>query len=59
MDVAHRDNDLQELLFMGLLKRGVYTAARGMINVGLAHTDDQLAQAFDALDETLTAIGAN
>lgn len=59
MDVAYRDNDLQELLFMGLLKRGVYTAARGMINVGLAHTDEQLAQTFDALDETLTAISAN
>ena len=44
---------------MGLLKRGVYTAARGMINVGLAHNDEQLAQTFDALDETLTAISAN
>ncbi len=56
-DVARRDDALQELLFLGLLQRGVYTAARGMMNLGLAHTDDQLAAALDALDETLTAIG--
>ena len=40
----------------GLLERGVYTAFRGMINVGLAHTDDQLAAALDALDDTLRSI---
>jgi hypothetical protein len=28
-----------------------------MMNVGLAHTDDQLATALDALDDTLRAIG--
>jgi hypothetical protein len=27
--------------------------------VGLAHTDDQLARALDALDETLSAIAGN
>jgi hypothetical protein len=27
-----------------------------MVNVGLAHTDDQLATALDALDDTLTEL---
>ena len=47
---------LQELVYLGLLEHGVYTAARGMVNVGLAHTDDQLATALDALDDTLRDI---
>ena len=47
---------LQELVYLGLLERGVYTATRGMINVGLAHTDDQLAAALDALDDCLVAL---
>jgi glutamate-1-semialdehyde 2,1-aminomutase len=51
--IARRDQTLQELVYLGLLQRGVYIAARGMINVGLAHSDDQLASALDALDETL------
>jgi glutamate-1-semialdehyde 2,1-aminomutase len=55
-EVFGRDNHLQELVFLGLLERGVYTAARGMMNLGLAHTDDQLATALDALDDCLTAI---
>jgi glutamate-1-semialdehyde 2,1-aminomutase len=55
-DVANRDIELQELLFFGLLERGVYIAARGMVNLGLAHTDDQLAQFLDALAETLTTL---
>jgi glutamate-1-semialdehyde 2,1-aminomutase len=41
--MAKRDAVLQDLLFLGLLERGVYIAHRGMMNVGLAHTDDQLA----------------
>jgi glutamate-1-semialdehyde 2,1-aminomutase len=51
-----RDHVLQELVYLGLLERGVYTAFRGMVNVGLAHTDDQLATALDALDDTLTEL---
>ena len=54
--VDARDAALQESVFFGLLARGVYTAPRGMITVGLAHTDDQLAAALDALDECLTSI---
>jgi hypothetical protein len=27
-----------------------------MMNVGLAHTDDQLAQALDALDDTVRSL---
>ena len=38
-DVGRRDPVLQELLYFGLLQRGVYTAFRGMVNVGLAHSD--------------------
>ena len=48
-----RDNDINELLYLGLLERGVYIAARGMMNVGLAHTDEQLATALDRLDDLL------
>lgn len=57
--VGARDNELQELVFHGLLERGVYIAARGMMNLGLAHTDDQLGRTLDALDDTLRAIAAN
>lgn len=52
-----RDHDLQERLFLGLLEHGVYSAPRGMFNLGLAHTDDQLATVLDALDETVIALG--
>ncbi len=54
--MAQRDAVLQDLLFLGLLERGVYIAHRGMMNVGLAHTDDQLAAALDALDDTLRSL---
>ena len=56
IDVAKRDNELQELLFFGLLERGVYTAARGMMNLSLPLTDDQLAKVLDALDETVKTL---
>jgi len=55
-EVATRDNALQELVFLGLLERGVYTAARGMMNLSLTHTDDQLSQVLDALDDTLASL---
>ena len=55
-DVANRDNALQELLFFGLLERGVYTAARGMMNLSLPLSDDQLAEVLEALDDTLSII---
>lgn len=51
-----RDNDINELLYLGLLERGVYIAARGMMNVGLAHTDEQLATALDRLDDLLSEL---
>jgi glutamate-1-semialdehyde 2,1-aminomutase len=52
-EAAQRDPALQELIFLGLYQRGIYTAARGMINLSLALTDEQLAAALDALDDTL------
>ena len=55
-DVAKRDEALQEMLYLGMLERGVYIAARGMMNVGLAHTDDQLSRALLALDDLLASI---
>lgn len=55
-DVAQRDADLQELLFFGLLERGVYSASRGMMNLSLTVTDDQLATVLDALAETLQSL---
>lgn len=51
-----RDEVLHELVYFGLLERGVYTAFRGMVNVGLAHTDDQLADVLDRLDDCLAAL---
>jgi len=53
-EAAERDAALQELIFLGLYERGVYTAPRGMINLSLAVTDAQLATALDALDDTLS-----
>jgi glutamate-1-semialdehyde aminotransferase len=56
-EAADRDATLQELIFLGLLQRGIYTAPRGMINLSLAHTDDQLATALEALADCLDAVG--
>ena len=53
---AGRDLALQELLFLGLYERGIYTAPRGMMNLSLALTDDQLAATLDALDDVLLAV---
>jgi len=55
-DVAQREADLQELLFFGLLERGVYSASRGMMNLSLTVTDDQLATVLDALTDTLQSL---
>ena len=55
-EAAQRDPALQELLFLGLYERGIYTAPRGMINLSLALTDDHLVKSLDALDATLTDI---
>jgi glutamate-1-semialdehyde 2,1-aminomutase len=53
-EAATRDNALQELLYFGLIERGVYLAARGMMNLSLPLDDDQLSTALDALDDVLT-----
>ncbi|MFZ9765551.1 MAG: aminotransferase class III-fold pyridoxal phosphate-dependent enzyme [Ilumatobacteraceae bacterium] len=55
-EVAQRDSVLQELLYLGLLERGVYSASRGMMNLNLPHTDDQLAEVLAALTDTLTSL---
>jgi glutamate-1-semialdehyde 2,1-aminomutase len=58
VEAAERDPALQELIFLGLYRRGVYMAPRGMINLSLALTDAQLRTALDALDETLFELGS-
>jgi glutamate-1-semialdehyde 2,1-aminomutase len=55
-EAAERDAALQELLFLGLYRRGIYLAPRGMMNLSLAVTDDQLRTALGALDETLSRL---
>jgi glutamate-1-semialdehyde 2,1-aminomutase len=57
MLALHGDTpELQELLFLGLYLRGIYVAPRGMVNLSLPLTDDQLAAALTALDETLSEL---
>jgi hypothetical protein len=46
-------------LFFGLLERSVYSASRGMMNLSLTVTDDQLATVLDALTDTLQSIRNN
>ena len=57
-EAARRDAALQELIFLGLYRRGIYTAPRGMINLSLAVTDAQLTTALAALDDTLSALAS-
>ncbi len=58
-EAARRDAVLQELIFLGLYERGVYAAPRGMINLSLPLTDDQLAAALAALDDALAGAGGH
>jgi glutamate-1-semialdehyde 2,1-aminomutase len=51
VDAADRDAILQELVYLGLLSRGFYTAPRGMVNLSLPLTDDDLAAFLEALDD--------
>jgi len=52
-DLLDRDPALQEALFLALLARGVYTAPRGSLNLGLAVTEWDLDHYINALDESL------
>ena len=52
-DLLEADPVLQEALFLALLQRGVYTAPRGSINLGLAITEWDLDHYLNALDESL------
>lgn len=56
MSLHTPDPDLLEQIYFGLLERGVYIARRGMMNLGLAHDDDQLAAALAALTSTLASL---
>ena len=58
MLALHGDTaELQELIFLRLYLRGIYTAPRGMVNLSLPLTDEQLAAALAALDDTLDELG--
>lgn len=52
-DLVERDPVLQEALFLSLLHRGVYTAPRGSLNLGLATTEWDLDHYLNALDDSL------
>jgi glutamate-1-semialdehyde 2,1-aminomutase len=52
-DLLDRDPHLQEALFLSLLQRGVYTAPRGSLNLGLAITEWDLDHYLNALDDSL------
>jgi glutamate-1-semialdehyde 2,1-aminomutase len=52
-DLLERDPVLQEALFLALLQRGVYTAPRGSLNLGLAITEWDLDHYLNALDDSL------
>ncbi|MGZ4674876.1 MAG: aminotransferase class III-fold pyridoxal phosphate-dependent enzyme, partial [Ilumatobacteraceae bacterium] len=52
-DLLEKDAVLQEALFLSLLQRGVYTAPRGSLNLGLAITDRDIDHYLGALDESL------
>jgi glutamate-1-semialdehyde 2,1-aminomutase len=56
---ADKDPELQEMLFLGLLRRGIYIAPRGMINLSLPVTDDQLATFLGALDDFCQELAAS
>jgi glutamate-1-semialdehyde 2,1-aminomutase len=57
MLALHADSpELQEIVFLGLYVRGIYTAPRGMINLSLPLTDEQLVAALTALEETLAEL---
>jgi glutamate-1-semialdehyde 2,1-aminomutase len=57
MLALHADTpELQELVFLGLYLRGIYTAPRGMVNLSLPLTDEQLAHALEVLDDTLAEL---
>ena len=52
-DLLERDPVLQEALFLSLLQRGVYTAPRGSVNLGLAITEWDIDHYLNALDDSL------
>ena len=56
---ADKNPALQEMLFLGLLRRGIYIAPRGMINLSLPVTDDQLAAFIDALADLCQELAAS
>ena len=57
MLALHGDTpELQELLFLGLYLRGVYIAPRGMVNLSLPLTDEQLQAGLAALEDTLAEL---
>jgi glutamate-1-semialdehyde 2,1-aminomutase len=57
MLALHGDTpELQELVFLGLYERGIYIAPRGMINLSLPLTEEQLGAVLAALEETLAEL---
>ncbi|MEY2443927.1 MAG: hypothetical protein QOE00_507, partial [Ilumatobacteraceae bacterium] len=57
-DLLEKDGVLQEALFLALLQRGVYTAPRGSLNLGLAVTESDIDHYLGALDDALGELSA-
>jgi glutamate-1-semialdehyde 2,1-aminomutase len=55
-DLSGADERLRELLFLDLLDRGYYIAARGYVALSLAVTDEQLDGFVAAVDEATSRI---
>jgi len=57
-DLAESDDRIRELVFLGLLERGIYIARRGFIALMLTHSDDELATFKRAFTEVAIEIKA-
>ncbi|MEY2554047.1 MAG: glutamate-semialdehyde -aminomutase, partial [Ilumatobacteraceae bacterium] len=57
-DLLEKDGVLQEALFLALLQRGVYSAPRGSLNLGLAVTESDIDHYLGALDDALGELSA-
>jgi glutamate-1-semialdehyde 2,1-aminomutase len=55
-DVADSDAVLKELLFHGLVDRGIFLAARGFVAMSLAITDDDCDRFVDAFADAVKSI---
>ncbi len=58
-DLGEADPVLNELVFLGLVERGVYMAPRGFIALSLAITDDDVDLAVDAIADVIAELSSS